>query len=105
MSLRRLLTSMCTVQSLSTTTNAIGEVINSYSAGTPLVCRVDPLRAAGEGVDADRPMALNRFRVYMEAGAITTEGARIQQGGKSFNVLQVNDFAGHHLEVEIERFE
>lgn len=104
MSFDKLLNSFCTIQALSTTVNAIGEVVRSFSSGTQVSCRINPIRG-GESIDSNRSVVFSRYRVFIPPGAIINGSSRLQQSGNNYNVLQVNDLGSHHLEIEIERFD
>lgn len=105
MSYRSLLTSMCTIQAPSTSVNALGQVVHTFSTGTQYRCRINPLRADGERDQAARPLVENRYRVYFEADAPVTEHVRILNAGQTYNPVAVNDYFGHHYEVEAERID
>jgi hypothetical protein len=103
MSFESLLTSLCTIQSLATAVSAIGESSRSYSAGTQIACRLNPVRNRSEPEMADRTVALNKWRLYIGASETVTEQHRVVSSGNTYNVLYVANFFGHHLEVELER--
>ena len=104
MSFKSLLSSLCTIQSVATTVNSLGEVRRTYTAGTQVNCRLNPLRS-GEADQSRRSAVTRGMRLYLEPGANITESHRVQSGGKTFNVTAVDDMFSRHLEVDMERVE
>ena len=108
MSLNALLYSLATIQSFSTSINAIGEVTVSYTTGTSYKCRKTAVLIAGENRQANRIVDVNRDKFFFLPSTPVTETGRIQLLGQSYNVLRVDKFPGgqgtiHHLEVITER--
>lgn len=97
-----LLNSTCTIQSLSTTVNLIGQVTRTFSTGTKYACRLNPLRVGGEMDAAQRRLVQKQLRVFVQDDATNTPSSRLLSKGKTYNVIQSNDYFEHHQELLVE---
>lgn len=102
------LTATCTIQSVSTSVNTIGEATRSYSTGTEINCRKTAVLTQGEGQGAARVIDVTRDKFFLAGDAIITESHRIQHNSGLFNVIRIDGFPGgtgtiHHYEVITEQ--
>lgn len=106
MGFKSLLNSLCTIQSLSTSQNALGETSNAYSSGTQVICRFNPFAEVLEGETADRVSFDKRFKVFLENTSVIDETSRMVSKNVTYNVLRVSPYDNatrqHHKEVVVE---
>lgn len=85
-----------------------GHPVQTFSdLATGIACRLQPAAGPGRGgkeIWVDKQLVIADFKLFLSAGQDVTEKDEIVIGAKTYNVLLVNDAAGHghHLELDLQ---
>ena len=106
------------IKTLTTSRNAIGEVIEGYTVGTAVDVRLYPQRRQPEDIQAGRTAVVDHYRLYVKGSdsivvtqrVTMTDAKSIVPANTDFNVLHVNPIAGgdgaiHHYECDLAKID